>query len=652
MTITEQPPTQNPTLELDTSAFLHPPTAGSNQPLPMRRFKLGPITAAKLATTQKFYLTAATIGLILMIANLNSSFTALGLGLIWPGGGLLYGHHYFSGSLIFILFLISATANRYALPTIWLGSAALSMLFIGDQGCPHSFYGLPLLSLVLFGFIHVQSHIRYKKGLQKSLEIKKTLQANKPLTTRSWIGKIDNELSDEDLAHSKFILDRALQPLDEFNGLKELEPYGTSALRYQLNYAQYALAMYNYCHTPAFGGYLQEAQRRLIEKMTAPNAWRYWYSENMWGNLDSNPDPIRRDNIMFSGYLGQMLGMYQTVSGDNHYQSEDALIFQRNNKQSFPYNHTGINQKVFENFSASEFCLYPCEPNWSYTMCNPFGLNSLLMNDRLFGSNFFAQTKERYENNLRNEFMYADGSFVSLRSMLWGINIPGFNLDVNDGLSVFLHHPCLPDLAETCWEMMRYQHFKTNPKKHYQLKKKGQIDIGNYRHTAIGPYATLLLAAKEMGDMEVYHSVLSNIEDIASKTIKQDELVYKGLSNLTSFILAMAKFSRPAAFHDIITTGMPPTWQKGPQLLDAPYPQCLVYRAVTDGRALEIGIKTNTTNKLMLQLGQLIPNKQYRLHCENPHSRQSELFFADFHGRAQLSLHCNYRNKLFIHPVD
>jgi len=39
------------------------------------------------------------------------------------------------------------------------------------------------------------------------------------------------------------------------------------ALRYQLNYTCYALAIAQYVYTPAFTGYLTEAQANTIEKM-------------------------------------------------------------------------------------------------------------------------------------------------------------------------------------------------------------------------------------------------------------------------------------------------------------------------------------------------------------------------------------------------
>jgi hypothetical protein len=50
-------------------------------------------------------------------------------------------------------------------------------------------------------------------------------------------------------------------------------------LRYQLNYTCYALAIAQYVYTPAFTGYLTEAQANTIEKMRDKRVWGYWAHE-------------------------------------------------------------------------------------------------------------------------------------------------------------------------------------------------------------------------------------------------------------------------------------------------------------------------------------------------------------------------------------
>ena len=636
---------------LEAKRFIEKAVSGSNRPLPPLQGKTGPITAKKLRTVLWVYGSAYSLAVLLLLTNISPRLNGFALGLMWPGGSFFYGHHYFAGTVVMAFFIVSVTANRYMLPAIWLGGAVLGTVFINAETCPHSLASLPLLSLGLVLLTKWASNRGFQKDVAATAAVNQVLQQHKPLTVRSAPGLLGRELTEEDLAHSKFILDRALQPIDEFNGLSELEPFGTSALRYQLNYAQYALALYNYCHTPAFSGYLHAAQRRLIEKMTHRKAWGYWRVENIWGNLDRNPDPIRRDNIMFSAYLGQMLGMYQTVSGDTRYSQANALTFCCPGGDVH-YDLNSINTAILRNFKDSEFCLYPCEPNWSYTMCNPFGLNSLLLNDRLNGRNDLTQIEAAYRHNLRQEFTYANGRFIPLRSMIWGFNLPRTSLAVNDGLAAYLHHPSLPDFAETSWEMMRYQNFTPQEKYPFQLPKIGRVDIGNYRRSRIGPYAAILMAAREMGDNEVFDAVYNSIEQKAIKHVEEEELIYRNTSNFTHFMLAVAKFGRPAAFHDLLRIGMPKVWQQGPMLAQVPYPQVLVYRAVSDGQALELGLQAQHPQPGMhtcfLTLERLLPNRKYRI--QGTHQEEN-LFTASTNGSAQLQLKLHGRHSLLISPV-
>lgn len=86
------------------------------------------------------------------------------------------------------------------------------------------------------------------------------------------------------------------------------------------------------------------------------------------------------------------------------------------------------------------------------------------------------------------------------------------------------------------------------------------------RHSRTGPYAAVLMAAKGMGDQQVYAAVNEAIHSQAKTRIEEGELIYQGCSNFTSFMLAVAAFGRPAAFHDLLRTGMPEAWRSGPLL--------------------------------------------------------------------------------------
>ncbi len=92
------------------------------------------------------------------------------------------------------------------------------------------------------------------------------------------------ELSLEDWQRIRLLLDRALQPVDRFDGFEWRDQFQTAAVRYQLNFLSYALSLVQAPCLPALHGCLLEAQRRLRAKQSDPHIWRYWRWENLWGN--------------------------------------------------------------------------------------------------------------------------------------------------------------------------------------------------------------------------------------------------------------------------------------------------------------------------------------------------------------------------------
>ena len=62
-------------------------------------------------------------------------------------------------------------------------------------------------------------------------------------------------------------------------------------------------------------GQIELALRNLVHKQTDLRVWRYWRTLNLLGNFDGNPDPLVRDNIMFSGFTGDQINLYEAATG-------------------------------------------------------------------------------------------------------------------------------------------------------------------------------------------------------------------------------------------------------------------------------------------------------------------------------------------------
>lgn len=84
---------------------------------------------------------------------------------------------------------------------------------------------------------------------------------------------------------------------------------------------------------------------------------------------DALQDPIKEDNIMVSGYVLQMVGIYQSNTGDDRYSKPGSLKFEVAKNRTYSYDFPRIADAVNRNWENGPYCLYSCEPNWIYTMC-------------------------------------------------------------------------------------------------------------------------------------------------------------------------------------------------------------------------------------------------------------------------------------------
>lgn len=119
------------------------------------------------------------------------------------------------------------------------------------------------------------------------------------------------ELSWDDLQRLRLLLDRALQPVERFEGFEWRDQFQTAAVRYQVNFMAYALALTRQRYAPAAEGYFLDAQRQLLAKIGDRRLWRYWQLENAWGRLRFGADPVPQENIMYSGFTALQMAIWR-----------------------------------------------------------------------------------------------------------------------------------------------------------------------------------------------------------------------------------------------------------------------------------------------------------------------------------------------------
>jgi Linalool dehydratase/isomerase len=600
-----------------------------------RRPARGPVTRRRLRRFLCGLAVIAAAAIALILTTDDSAVRAFALGVLLPGAGFSYG----TESPLLAVALIVATVlallisvawwtlfgNILAPPTVILGSAALAGVTTSSHVRPNA---VPIV-LIVFGLLIALALVRdtrRHRAAQRRARERNTYLATIAAPTPRAARFETTELSEEDLAHQRWLLNLALQPLDRFDGFDRLDQFSFSALRYQLNFSQYALAMAQRHHTPAFHGYLAAAQRNLIEKMLQPRVWRYWRLENLWGNLDLNPDPIRRDNIMFSGYFALMLSLYRNTSGDTRYDRPGSLEIRTRGGRVFSYDHPTIVQIVARQFGGEPSGLWACEPGFSYPMCNALGAAGVLGADPLHGGTLAVPVLKALRRGLDEEYTFADGSPVHVRSIRFGFATPGVGSGSVMGAwqranLPLLLHPVDPVTAQRHWEVLRREDAELVDGE-FTLRRANasdRRDVGNLRNSMANFWSWLYADAREFGDSRIASAALHAAEEQLAPRLFEGARAYTNASVHSNAVFALGRFNREYGYADAVTAPLPTAWREGPLLADAPYPECLVAQAETDGSALRLVLRPgNGAQRVELSVDRLVPNASYEVRGAGP----------------------------------
>ncbi len=578
---------------------------------------------------------------------------ALALGALAPGAGYIYTRNplRFLATLVgFAASLVAwfASGNIVLPPLLWVAAAfnARKQAVRGRKTWNGARVAVPaaLLGAAAAGTV---ARRRAFRAAQDRGRTRARYLAGVPRIDPQPKDNVRNELSIEDLATLRSLFDRALQPLEKFDGFTKVDQFQTSAIRYQLNFLQWALAMAQLHYTPSFHGYLSAAQRNLIDKLTLPPIWRYWAFEQTWGNLSLDWDPMKRDNIMLSGYLGVMLGAYESNTGDDRYRRGGALPF-RLGKRTWPYTHDMLAAAVHDNMRRSGMTLFPCEPNWIYSACNMTGINTLAMSDRLHNTRFIESIGDEFRRRLHQEFITPDGRVTAIRSARLGITIPMLTSTMADcGLASMLH-AFDPELAQRCWAIVRREFIGTSgPEPTIVLRGWDAIDVGNYHKTHLGAFAPVMWAAAEMGDTELYDLLAASLDRQLPPAETNGTRWYDGLSTNMNAMLALARFNPPGGHRALIAEGPGGAVLNGPVLAGVSYPQVLVASTRTDGTDLRLVLHPGEgPTRAELGVERLAPSRRYRLR-----GALDDELTADDQGRLTFPVELTGRTEVALAPT-
>ena len=621
----------------------------------------GPLTSALYRNVLRVYACLIVLGLSLFVLG-TAFWQGFGLGLLLPGGGFFVGFTSVSsvltgtGAVVLSVLLFGmgflawfGAGNILAPVAVWLGAALVAGWMAPDQG----WAGAPVLLLGVLATGAAVSFRQLRIGARAAIANRD--RRNQVLRTKVVAFNPDvrsevRELDEAALKLYRHVLDRSLQPVESFNGLTWADQFQFGSLRYAICGMGYALAGVQHGATPAFSGYLSEAQRRLHQKMLDHRNWKYWAWENAWGNLSGDPNPIHhRDNIMYHGWFMAMLAEYISNTGDNRY-NDQPLVLRHPDGREWKYTFSEICEILYRSHRKSSFTLFPCEPNWIYPMCNNFSAIALKIHDRLYKTSWFAEIEADYRRNFDNEFCTVDGRVLAIRSRFTGLTLPMLTSAMADSVTAHFQHGTFPDIARRSWEITRMDYIRVIAGEvRIDLKGWDKLDTGNYRPSLITTYGQIGAAAAEMGDTEVADLLKRRIQQ---EFIWDDEDGAATLRDVSSqgHCNALAHFSTHANNRrNMDARGMAPAQLKGPRLAQVPYPDVLVSYAVTDGGALDVVLRPGrrgTDGQVhTLRFEQLRPGARYR-------DNRGASLVADPTGSASLGVRMEGRTVLRLAPLE
>lgn len=400
--------------------------------LPERPRRLGPISRRLLARLVIAIVVVQVVGAWLVFATDGAVARAAGLSLVFPGGGFLFDASPVLFLLTAVLLVVALVlwwgiSTHFAIPLVWaLSVAGAALLADGprlwvDRGVTWD-WAVPVVYLVALTTVgtmvwKVESRFRAKRAKVAALnDYLRAAQLPERVTDLRPPDRMDAELL-------RWCYSFAEQPDDGLLGLDWGEQFhGGTQLRYQLNAIAWAMSLYGANYLPNAPGRMTEALAKVVLKHTDLRVWGYWRTLNLLGNFDPDPDPIRRDNIMFSAFLGDVINSFEAATGDRRFDEPGSLTFVWRDGRTFAYDHHTIVEAVRRNFDRSTLGFFPCEPGWSFTVCNVMGAQALYGHDTLHGTAEWDAVRDRWRRTLDEEYLTPDGSYAHIRSNHIGVS--------------------------------------------------------------------------------------------------------------------------------------------------------------------------------------------------------------------------------------
>ena len=315
-----------------------------------------------------------------------------------------------------------------------------------------------------------------------------------------------------------------------------------SALRFQISYMAYALALAHVHRLPAAPGVFKRPFDNLIKQILHPDVWHYW-SDASTGmgpfNKDLGPqprawDPVAKDNIMYSAYLQSMALMYHYVFRDDKYSQPNSLrlrlktLYWHDGGYTFEYDEKSLTDLIYWQMAEQGFLGVACEPGLIFQICNQPSIIGFRMHDLVYGGSMARDAEKGYLAAWK-EFGMVDeaGNFKTLVMSNSRTPVTIDNSQMNCWLMTLLHS-WNPEIVEKQYPLLMKRFLLDGPNGTKWIKPHDVIaDPGEEALLPIIDMAWGACAASEVGDTETLNGLLGYADLLLSPTWQDGGYYYK-----------------------------------------------------------------------------------------------------------------------------
>lgn len=209
-------------------------------------------------------------------------------------------------------------------------------------------------------------------------------------------------------------------------GIEAGQEYTTS-YRYQLAWMAYTLGIAHFHQLPAAPGAFKQSFVHVMRKMLRYDVWGYWeHTSKSSTFLDPNletlregwRDPVVKENIMYSGHVHAMAGMFGVLFDDDRYEREGGLTFKfepmfASGAEEFSYDFSSLNDVIYWQMVESGFLGIACEPNMVFLVCNQFPMLGFRFHDVRKGTEMAEEVTQAHEAAWRRKGWLKDDDFFA-----------------------------------------------------------------------------------------------------------------------------------------------------------------------------------------------------------------------------------------------